>query len=841
MVWYNTSMKHYKKRTIAFCIATVLTVLGSFGAEYYNNTLREIRVDIPSKNYINVITFTEKRYDNPIETTKVDNNTFVLILKNTNSTAPIPNIESYENIKSINISTYPYTTDSEGYTKIVIKTAGEPTLYAVPTLFIPERTETRQRLEENNEYKNTRTNEQEYTSDKTEEEESDDNENNSSESDNKAQNQRNNAVNTNPPQQIVQPNFPEETEDNSFEHMMVVLSISVLLIIIGLIFMLSKEKMASVLGEQGKIDLKDDEEKTEKKEKRQNKTKKLKSTINKLDKQYSSKLKYTDLAYNKTSEYTASTPNNDIEKTDIEEEANVVVDLDLLYQESKKPSSANSQVAEDNSFDDLADLLTSFTMAETTVEEPEEEPFDENLYNSVINKNSISFSDSDINKINQLLMVELSEELTEELKQHTNTPKAKKLTQEQVLEELLSTYSIKQNIDFSEEDVNAIKKLMNVELGPDFVKDFSTNPVRTKVVAQKIKESTGQKAHRTSDILTLNVKNMLPDLSEELRKQGGRKIESEVKPAVVYYSEGYEYKKLNVADSLPDISKIGEYGSNEYKPSYEEPIVATGYDVSTLSIKDALPDLADVKANPQKYETPAKEKPKADETTLLKSLANVTFKPFYEDVENELNQFDNFEVIRSYSDYQQQEETPLFTDIEPVLYSEPVLDIKPVFEQQKPTPKTKSDDNASKLLKLIETQQAQRAIKKQNAEEAAAFKRELEIASKHHKNVKTETKEETPAQEEKCIIDGKAHTILKTVKCTPNSECRILQYNDKFTVLGIINGQEIVLKQYDSLNNSAMFIRQDKADKFKYLVKVGLHKFIIKITKDNMEFVMDLC
>ena len=249
--------------------------------------------------------------------------------------------------------------------------------------------------------------------------------------------------------------------------------------------------------------------------------------------------------------------------------------------------------------------------------------------------------------------------------------------------------------------------------------------------------------------------------------------------------------------------------------------------------------MADVKANPQKYETPAEEKQKADETTLLKSLANVTFKPFYEDVENELNQFDNFEVISSYSDYNQQEETPFFIDTEPVFNTEPVLNIKPVFEQQKPTPKTKSDDNASKLLKLIEAQQAQRAIKKQNAEETAAFRKELETASKQNKHAKTETKE-TPTQE-KYIIDGKTHTILKTVKCTPNSECRILQYNDKFTVLGVLNGQEFVLKQYDSLNNATMYIRQDKADKLKYLVKVGRHKFIIKITNDNMEFVMDLC
>ena len=41
---------------------------------------------------------------------------------------------------------------------------------------------------------------------------------------------------------------------------------------------------------------------------------------------------------------------------------------------------------------------------------------------------------------------------------------------------------------------------------------------------------------------------MLPDLSEALKKQGGRKIESEAKPQVVYYSEGYDVSTLSLKD-----------------------------------------------------------------------------------------------------------------------------------------------------------------------------------------------------------------------------------------------------------------------------------------------------
>ena len=157
-----------------------------------------------------------------------------------------------------------------------------------------------------------------------------------------------------------------------------------------------------------------------------------------------------------------------------------------------------------------------------------------------------------------------------------------------------------------------------------------------------------------------------------------------------------------------------------------------------------------------------------------------------------------------------------------------------------PKPQTKSDDNAAKLLKLIEAQQAERAMKKQNSEDTDVFKKELEAATKQKKKAEPKKAEEQP--QEVYNLDGKTHTVLKTIKCTQNCECKIIQCEDKYTVVGNINGQEIVLKQYDTLKNASLFIRQnDKTDKTQYIVKVGPHKFIIKITTDNMEFVMDLC
>ena len=351
---------------------------------------------------------------------------------------------------------------------------------------------------------------------------------------------------------------------------------------------------------------------------------------------------------------------------------------------------------------------------------------------------------------------------------------------------------------------------MNVEIDSDFTKDFATNPARTKIVEKEIKENTGKTLHRTSEIITLNVKNLLPDLSKELEKQKGKTIESEVKPTVVYYSEGYEYDKLAVSEDLSVITNDDK--QNKHKPSYEAPVVETGYDVLTLSIKDELPDLDDAKANPQKYENKV-TKQKADESSLLKSIANVTFKPFYEETINEFEQFDDLE-------------------------NENIEQTSPNNELTLPqsTNTKKEAIDAEKLLKLIEVQQNERTQKKQNAEESAAFQKELESAiTKKQKLQEKKTLESYNYNGENC-------KILKTVQCTKESSCKLIHTDNKYIVLGNIANKEIVLKEYSSLENSEMYIRlNDKTDPTKFLVKIGMHKFIISITGDNMEFIMDLC
>ena len=795
-------MERYKKRTIALCLASVLTVVGAFGAENYNNTLMALKVDVGSGGFVKLTAYTKNPYNTPIKTSKIDDNTFVVTLQDTDNNASAPNIENYENIKSIQISTYPYTTEADGCTRVVVKTAGEPALIASSALFIPDN------IQQNNTDLSTN-NMDSQTEEIYDDNEDIDNEQNS-EVDTYSDDSTSEENTEHPSEDISKaftpPDYSNTEPSNSHESRIVILCISILLVLIGFIFMLSRDKMSTVVGDQGNFDVDDN-----KKNKKQSKTKKLRSAINQLDTAYTNKTNASEYTYNRTDEYTEETDSN---KNELEEEEpqSVVVDLDTLYMESQK----NSDITENNNEDDddLADLLNSFTAeaeSEEDNEEPEENLFDKELYNKIINNDSLKFSDSDLQKINQLLQIEISPETLDNLEKYVKTPPVKPPTQEQILEDILTTYSIQRNIDFTKEDVDAIRKLMNVELGPDFVKDFATNPARTKVVEKEIKENALKKIHRASEIMTLNVKSLLPDLSEELKKQGNKAIKSEVKPTVVYYSEGYEYDKLNVPNelsSLPSSININDE-QNNYKPSYQEPIVASGYEVSTLSISNNLPDLSDVIANPQKYKEQVNNKAKVDEKALLKSIANVKFKPFYEETETELNDFEDLEFF-----------------------------VKDKKLNEQSGHETRNNDNAQKLLKLIEEQQNERAIKKQAAENET-FKKELESFIKKEKS--PQLKSENQINEE-YKYNGKIYKIIKTVKCTPNSECKLLKTNNKYIITGNINEKEIILKEYDNLKNAEMHIRlNDKSDKTKFLVKIDTHKFIINVTTDNMEFIMDLC
>ena len=72
---------------------------------------------------------------------------------------------------------------------------------------------------------------------------------------------------------------------------------------------------------------------------------------------------------------------------------------------------------------------------------------------------------------------------------------------------------------FTTEDVATLRNLMSVEIDNDFLTDLRTNPERTLQMRKEI-EASKNKSRKPSEILTLSVKDMLPDLSGSSKKTG---------------------------------------------------------------------------------------------------------------------------------------------------------------------------------------------------------------------------------------------------------------------------------------------------------------------------------
>ena len=78
-------MRNFRKRTIALCLASVVTVLGSFAENAYQNSLMSLSIDRGSYGAVSFTAFTKKPFLQTLNPEKVDDNTYQIILKGVNS------------------------------------------------------------------------------------------------------------------------------------------------------------------------------------------------------------------------------------------------------------------------------------------------------------------------------------------------------------------------------------------------------------------------------------------------------------------------------------------------------------------------------------------------------------------------------------------------------------------------------------------------------------------------------------------------------------------------------------------------------------------------------------
>ena len=827
-------MERFKKRTLALVLASVITVVGASGAENYKNSLMSLELEGDSANSVNVILRTKINDNAPITTKKTDANTYIIMLPETDGKkAPTPKLTS--NVESVNIRTMPYTVNGNGYTKITIKTLSPNTeLNAKKALYISSEQPKNSSVPNDNTHTNDilqydqQINPQDQIISSEEKPNKKISTNQFSEgnrsSDNKVynSNKKEHSESNLTSEQNTNNTTPSQESDNS-DTTLWILGFFVVLLVCIFIIMKSSRRMAELVGE--KMDFSDSDEDNPKKTKR----KQIRKTINTLDKMYEKPIKMPKASTN-------SEQNLSEEEHENTEEA-VIVDLDELFQSGSQTSEQDSSAQNDIENIDLDDFLSSFDFEaeeEMLKEEIEKNNLFNELFEKYINNGNIIFSQNDVAKINELLKSEINDDTIKNISKYavSNPIKQTKPSKNEILENFITSYTINQNLSFSKDDVDALNKLINVEIDNNFITDLTTNPERTSQMRKEIESR--QVAHKSHEILTLNVKDMLPDLSEALKKQGGKKIEYEVKPQVVYYSDEYDVSTLNVSSELPDLTldfDNPEY--NKYRPSDEVELVAKGYEVETLSTKDNLPDLKDVLKNPEKYREEKKEV-KVDENSLLESISNVKFKPFYDgeesfEISNKFEDEDNiFDNINE--DSQKENE---HTKTELIKENNSTMELLKLEKTvtRKNNRRQEKDEKVSELMNMIDAQKEQRIQKSKNIPEQKEKEKEI----KKEQSVKHELRT--------CSTEGESFEILNIAEINEESGCRLCRNESGYAVIGYINNELKILKRYDKLSSQRIQVRlNEKLDNgiTQYIVRIGVNKFIINVS-DYMEYIMDLC
>jgi hypothetical protein len=376
---------------------------------------------------------------------------------------------------------------------------------------------------------------------------------------------------------------------------------------------------------------------------------------------------------------------------------------------------------------------------------------------------------------------------------------------------------------------------MSVELDEDFVKNLHTNPIRTKEMLEELSKKDAQ-PHKTSEIKILGVKDLLPDLSKELKKYGNKRIRSEAKPQVVYFSEGYEYTKLSVDKEMLNLSsEANRKDPNAFRPSDFPPISESGYEVQTLNVGTELPDLEDVKANPEKYEDAKAPNAVADEQALLNSITNVTFKPFY-DEENQILDLDKMIASETQENF---EEFELLPEEPPTAE----LQNKNYVPRQKP----EKTLNAQEIIAAYAPVQEQPQEVSNKTETIVKDINANETQKKYTKPADTmpESKSDAiPSYPQSCIYDGVSYKVVKVAICENDIGCYLTKSQNGYTVFGFIKDKLYKLNDYDELKSENMQVRinGNKTDgSAQYMVKVSTHKFLMQLVSDSMSLVMNLC
>ena len=95
-----------------------------------------------------------------------------------------------------------------------------------------------------------------------------------------------------------------------------------------------------------------------------------------------------------------------------------------------------------------------------------------------------------------------------------------------------------------------------------------------------------------------------------------------------------------------------------------------------------------------------------------------------------------------------------------------------------------------------------------------------------------------------CTVEGEKYEIISASPITNNIGCYLAKNESGYEILGYIGEKIVRIKYYEKVQSKRIQTRLNEKfenGKAQYLVRLGLHKFVLDVTGDNMEYVMDLC
>ena len=688
------------------------------------------------------------------------------------------------------------------------------------------------------------------------------------------------------------------TENSNFETTMLMLGFILAVITIIYFFNKAKSKLTEVTGEHLEIEVEDKDD--EEKEKKPIKKEKLSDAIKRIDSSYS-KSAISALKELSTSEYSVNeqSQNQSVEIVDLDEvyqEKNKTIELPNITEEENK---ALEDFLSDYSFDeDTLELKEKelFGYSEADYEEIihnenlrfsksdiekiskllRSEISDETMKNldkyvvsnpiipvipddkaiaklvaDYAKEGNISFTQEDIDTIDKLMHVELEPDFVSDLK---TDPKRTSEMEKEIINYKSVTRTGKELSPLKVKDM-----LPDLSLA---IKSYGSGNIKSEYKQDTVYYS------KDFDVSVLNVDNVLNDLA--ISENNTTDYE---KPAyeIQLVDSNYTFEKIHI-DDLPDLHDALYHPEKYEEPQKEAPKIdpdALLKSIDNVAFKpfydgttefevlnhfedeenDAYIEIITKQNRPflpeEEQDNDFSENDDNTRTTDVFDLNRFEEKQYTEtpaenaDVADELQ-----EEIKVESD----KEFPAEESSEAEKVSAFEETVEEVIEEKKEQDKTEFNESHSNIQEIKEEEQKTEQLQTENVQTEIEKKSEPLVSQPTRVNVvqnKPAVQKVQPAKQKVASkIGNNAYTVADSVSFTSDTGLKLIKSEKGLTLFGYSKKGISKIKEFDKVSNSKIMARLSETTQSgtkRYIVKVGINKFVLDFDGSKISFVMDLC